>query len=285
MAKRKNTLGKGFGGFASILIIALIVLSTLFPGTNKTQETTGYTTAAAVETTAAATDSAKETIADDTQTVQNTNNDSTGKRTDWTEWNESLYPEFYRIVGSAVIDVTLAPGEIRYSGLDDLGRTGPVEAYLTYEDYEKGRAERSDISSIKPSGWTSNKEVAITFEDGTVYHGYFYNRSHLLAHSLGGDDEKYNMVTGTRCQNVGKNDGNGGMQYSEMTVYNYLKNDPDGQVYYLVTPVYEGSELVPRSVIVDMRSDDGQIDQEVEVYNTAPEFTIDYATGEYSQSA
>ena len=121
--------------------------------------------------------------------------------------------------------------------------------------------EREDIHEIHPAGWGHNREVDIVNPDGSTYHGAIFNRSHLLAKSLGGDDADYNLVTGTRTQNVGHN---------------------DGTVYYSATPVYEGDELLPRSVIVDVRSSDGELDLEVEVYNAVAGYDVDYATGRFS---
>lgn len=202
----------------------------------------------------------------------------------YTEWDSASYPDLYRIAGKALIDDgALNPGDVVYGGFDSLGRTLPVKAYLNAENFAYGKRDRGDISDIYPSGWSDNREVEVTFPSGTVYHGYFWNRSHLLAHSLGGEDTAENMVTGTRAQNVGDNRTPGGMAYTETLARGYLAGHPDGTLYYFVTPVYEGNGLVPRSVFVDMKSGDGEIDCEVEVYNVMPGFTIDYATGEYQE--
>ena len=202
----------------------------------------------------------------------------------WTEWDPQAYPDYYRVVGEAEVDLELEPGEVRYEGLDELGRTGRVAALVTPEMAEAGsEREREDISDIHPSGWGHNEEVAIQMPDGSTYHGYLFNRSHLLAKSLGGDDADYNLVTGTRTQNVGDNRGqDGGMAYTEGLARDWLRSHPDGTIYYSAAPVYEGSELVPRSVIVDVRSSDGELDLEVEVFNAALGYDIDYATGSFS---
>ena len=142
--------------------------------------------------------------------------------------------------------------------------------------------EREEMGWIHPSGWGHNEQVYIEMPDGNTYHGALFNRSHLLAKSLGGDDADYNLVTGTRTQNVGDNRGqDGGMAYTEGIARDWLWDHRDGTVYYCATPVYEGNELVPRSVIVDVRSSDGEIDQRVEVFNAVAGFEIDYATGEF----
>lgn len=201
----------------------------------------------------------------------------------YTEWDPGESPDYYRVVGTAVVDVDLDPGEARYEGLDSLGRTGRVVALVTPEMSREGTdREREDIHDIHPAGWGHNREVDIVNPDGSTYHGAIFNRSHLLAKSLGGDDADYNLVTGTRTQNVGDNTGqNGGMAYAEGLARDWLRHN-DGTVYYSATPVYEGDELLPRSVIVDVRSSDGDLDLEVEVYNAVAGYDIDYATGRFS---
>ena len=201
----------------------------------------------------------------------------------YTAWNESDYPDYYRVAGTAVTDVDLEPGEISYEGLDGLGRTGRVSACVTFDMARAGsERERGDMSWIRPSGWGHNREVDIVMPDGDTYHGALFNRSHLLAKSLGGEEVPENMVTGTRTQNVGDNRGqDGGMAYAEGIARDWLWDHRDGTVYYSATPVYEGDELVCRSVIVDVRSSDGSIDQEIEVFNAVGGFGIDYETGRF----
>lgn len=202
------------------------------------------------------------------------------KRTSST-WVESASPDFYRIRGKANIDRKISRGKVSYGYYDRYRRVRSVAANLAYSNIVYGQRARANISSIHPTGWTSNRIVTLHFIDGSSYRGYFYNRSHLLAHSLGGADKKYNMITGTRPQNVGKNDFKGGMQYCEMLASDYLKSHRSASLYYIVTPIYKGREKVARSVIVDMRSSDKSINQEVEVYNTAPGYSINYRTGTY----
>ena len=201
----------------------------------------------------------------------------------YTPWTEDDAPNYYRVVGPAVIDFSLEPGEITYSGLDLLGRSGRATACVTYPMMEAGiEREREDMQSIHPSGWGHNAEVDIELIDGSFYHGYLYNRSHLIAKSLGGAEIRENLVTGTRMQNVGDSNPAGGMLFCEQVARDWLVRNPDGWVLYSATPVYEGDELLCRSVVVDMRSSDGTLDMQVEVYNAALGFEIDYATGEFS---
>lgn len=201
-------------------------------------------------------------------------------------WDASAYPDYYRVLGAAVVEDEPVPGEARYAGVDRLGRAGRVVATVTPEMAAAGsERERADLSEVRPAGWGHNAEVTIPMPDGSDYHGYLFNRSHLLAKSLGGSDDVQNLVTGTRTQNVGDNHGqDGGMAYTEGLARDWLRAHPDGIVYYAATPVYEGSELLPRSVVVDVRSSDGSIDVEVEVFNAAAGYDIDYATGAFESA-
>lgn len=203
----------------------------------------------------------------------------------YTVWSEDLAPNYYRVTGSASVDVDLEPGEIIYSGLDYLGRSGRAIACVTFPMMEAGMArDRHDMTSISPSGWGHNSEVAIELADGRVYHGHLFNRSHLIAKSLGGADIRENVITGTRTQNVGDNSPAGGMLFCEQVVRDWLTRNPEGWVFYSATPIYEGEELLCRSVIVDIYSSDGTLDMQVEVYNAALGFEIDYVTGEFTES-
>lgn len=199
-----------------------------------------------------------------------------------TDFDADRYPDYVRVVGSADVFGQPAAGETVYGGLDGLGRTTSVVATVTYDMVEESAGWREEFSDDDdPSGWGHNGRTTITFADGTSYHGWFWNRSHLLADSLGGHARRDNLVTGTRMQNVGENDGKGGMAYIETIVRDYLRDHHDVTVYYRATPVYMGDELVPRSVYVDAKSSDGAIDTEVETFNAAAGHSIDYATGDW----
>lgn len=201
----------------------------------------------------------------------------------YTAWDVEESPEYVRVVGPAVVDVDIPVGEVWYAPLDALGRTRRAAGAIDLKTMEAGRArERGDLRGHDPSGWGSNAETDIPLPDGSSYHGFFWNRSHLVAKSLGGSDEVENLVCATRMENVGANDGKGGMSYAEGMVRAWLSDNPDGWVFYSATPAYESNELVCRSVIVDVRSSDGTLDFEVEVYNAALGHEVDYQTGAFS---
>lgn len=214
----------------------------------------------------------------------------------FTEMNDELiqqYPDYISVQGKAIFDADefsneeKTNGTVKYTGLDSLGRCQTVSAVVTYKMREEGsEREREDMPN--PSGWSyngksNNFKTQIDLMNGKIYKGYIYNRSHLLAKSLGGVETENNLITGTRTQNVGKNDGNGGMAYTEEKARNYLDSHKDQVVYYKVTPAYNATELVPRSVFVDIKTDDGAIDEHVEVFNYAKGFSIDYMTGQVAE--
>jgi DNA-entry nuclease len=195
--------------------------------------------------------------------------------------------DYFTITGPAKVEHEDAKtGEITYCPLDRLDRATCAYGELTKRTY--GRSEK-DLPD--PAGWGSNGDVDIPALDGvegsTPYFGWFWNRSHLIADSLGGDPVAENLVTGTRMQNVGSTKIHGqyagGMAHTELIARDYLQSSAsDGcPLYYAATPTYHGDELVPRTVAVDIRSCDGSIDQHVEVSNTAASYAIDYSTGSF----
>lgn len=201
------------------------------------------------------------------------------------EWNIVDYPDYWKLLGKSDIDFNQFPvneGEYKYSELDNLGRTGIAYAIVTLEKVEESAGWRQSWKGdVDPSGFKgNNKKAQIKLSNGKTYKGYFYNRSHLIADSLGGDPIKRNVVTGTRMQNVGNNNKKGGMQYIEMKVLNYVKRTGKN-VYYKAEPVYKENELVPRYVIVNAKSEDGKINEKVLVFNTAEGYTIDYNSGKF----
>ena len=206
----------------------------------------------------------------------------------WTSWDAISAPDYYRVDGRAIEAYQLTEGQITYNGLDELGRTTWAGGILTGQMRADAKARgRQDFNAEcdKITGWGYNDKVVIpSTNGGKDYRGYMFNRSHLVADSLGGDPLRENLITGTRCQNVGNNDNSGGMAYTEEMAREYLDSNPNGSIYYAATPVYDGDEMVPRSVYVDIKSDDGSIDEHVEVYNVAMGYTVNYATGEFSEN-
>lgn len=162
---------------------------------------------------------------------------------------------------------------MQFSELDFEGRCG--EAFARIGTDTVSNDKRGDISSVHPSGWVQRK---YSFVDD----GMLYNRCHLIAHQLCGEDaNERNLITGTRTFNVI------GMLYYEELVGDYVRATGN-HVLYRVTPLFAANDLVARGVQMEAKSieDNGEAVQfNVFVYNVEPGVAIDYVTGESQESA
>lgn len=162
-----------------------------------------------------------------------------------------------------------------YSDLDNYGRCGV--AYANICKQLMPTESRGDISSIRPSGWYTNGKSNNNDYGSLVDGGRIYNRCHLIGFQLAGENaNKLNLVTGTRYMNVT------GMLPFENMIDDYV-DETNGYVLYRVTPLYVGSELVCRGVLMEAWSVDDEGDTicfNIFCYNIQPGITINYATGE-----
>ena len=158
-----------------------------------------------------------------------------------------------------------------YSDLDALGRCGVAYACIGRDLMPT--EERESISEIHPTGWHTVKYAGIDQD-------LLYNRCHLIAHSLTGENaNEKNLITGTRYMNKD------GMNPYEILVTDYI-NRTGNHVLYRVTPVFEGDNLVASGVEMEAMSvEDDEISFHVYCFNVQPGITIDYATGESSGPA
>ncbi|MGT2932786.1 DNA/RNA non-specific endonuclease [Streptococcus catagoni] len=231
-------------------------------------------------------------LARDSQTTAKANfNDGSSKYlSEASAWTFNESPNYYKVLGNSGLTPEVFPevGKILYSELDELGRTQTARGTLTYDNVAASYNVRQHFAKDQnPSGWIGNpKGVTYPIEwlNGSVYNGHFWNRSHLIADSLGGDALKVNAITGTRTQNVGGTNQHGGMRYTEMKAQKWLEANHKGHLYYEAMPVYSGDELVPRAVVVSMQSSDKSIDEKVIVYNTANGYTINYSDGTFTKN-
>lgn len=155
-----------------------------------------------------------------------------------------------------------------YSELDEKGRCQTAQACIGKDIMPTKK--RGSIGMVKPTGWHTVKYDNV---DGK----YLYNRCHLIAYQLTGENaNEKNLITGTRSFNV-----DGMLPYEEM-VGDYVR-ETGNHVLYRVTPVFEGDSLVAKGVQMEAMSveDKGKdIEFNVFVYNVQPGVTIDYKTGE-----
>ena len=159
----------------------------------------------------------------------------------------------------------------RYSPLDSLGRCGVAFACIGRDIMPTEK--RGEIGMIKPSGWHTVKYDCIADK-------YLYNRCHLIAYELSGEDANaQNLITGTRYLNMT------GMLPFENMVADYVERSKN-HVLYRVTPVFEGNNLVATGVLMEAYSveDSGKgICFNVFCYNSQPYIQINYADGSSKQ--
>ena len=155
-----------------------------------------------------------------------------------------------------------------YGKLDSLGRCTYAVSCIGKDLMPTEK--RGSIGAVKPSGWHISK---YDFVDGK----YLYNRCHLIGYQLTAENaNERNLITGTRYLNVE------GMLPFENNVADYIEIT-NNHVYYKVTPIFEGNNLVANGVQMQAYSveDNGQgISFNVYCYNVQPGVAIDYATGD-----
>lgn len=254
-------------------IKALILLSILSVLSGCTKETTTTTTNTTIETT-------HETEILDITTVENTTTENTIVET--SNINDDLFVAS-NYTGTPYIEINnnipyFTKSDITtdvfetYSELDELGRCGVAYANICTEIMPTEK--RGEIGKIKPSGWhTANYNEYPGLVDGN----YLYNRCHLIAYMLAGENaNEKNLITGTRYMNVT------GMLPFEDKVHDYMEEHSDNHVLYRVTPIFKDNNLVAEGVLMEAYSveDNGQLQFCVFCYNVQPGIDIDYVTGD-----
>ncbi len=156
-----------------------------------------------------------------------------------------------------------------FSPLDKFGRCGPAKAIIGKEMFPT--EERGPIGMIKPSGWKT-----VRYDD-IIEDKYLYNRCHLIAYMLCGENANINnLITGTRYFNIK------GMLPFESKTADYI-NSTGNHVLYRVTPFFEGNNLVATGILMEAISieDNGKgLKFNVFVFNIQPGIQIDYSTGD-----
>ena len=155
---------------------------------------------------------------------------------------------------------------ILYGEADALGRCTAAAGLLGPD--MKQPPERADISDLRPAGFHN---AAYAF----VRDRWVWNRCHLIGRQLGGADEGNNLFTGTHQLNTVS------MLYWENRVAEVIRKE-GARVFYRVTPLYAGEDLVCSLVMLEaLSAEDGgrALCFTVLLLNEEPGVAIDYATG------
>ena len=157
-----------------------------------------------------------------------------------------------------------------FGNLDSLGRCTGAYCNIGRDLMPDKNEKRGDISSIHPSGWHQRRYDCVDSE--TVM-----TRSHLAAWMFTGENDNVkNLVSGTRYFNSDT------MLYYEQLVSSYIYKSYGNHVLYRVTPVFKGSELMPRGVLMEAYSVEDAgfgIQYCVFVYNVQPGIKFNYSNG------
>ncbi|HFI2692591.1 TPA: DNA/RNA non-specific endonuclease [Streptococcus suis] len=180
--------------------------------------------------------------------------------------------------------------------LDSLNRA--TGATIILQAQHKPTENRKDKITVDPVGWHNYE---FYFEDGSKK-AWLMNRGHLISYQFSGlNDEIRNLVPMTTWLNSGNYDGTNAdntdsMFYYEQKLNNWLEQHPTSWLFYRVTPIYSGQELIPRQIKIEYAE---MIDEEeyqpidiggkatltnsgiseVILNNHSPNATVDYLTG------
>jgi len=221
-----------------------------------------------------------------------TQSDSTPAETNSTngaeiDWSVSSYISLADIPAYTDTPYTEINGNVPFFSTEQLA-TGPVEKYLDLDELGRCRGaiallncnmmpteDRGSIGHVRPSGWHTVKYPEV------ISDLYLYNRCHLIAYELTGqNDNVNNLITGTRYMNVK------GMLPFENKVAAFLRGNDHMHVLYRVTPLFDGDNLVASGVLMEARSieDSGEgLSFCIYCYNVQPHVSINYTDGSSCQ--
>lgn len=192
-------------------------------------------------------------------------------------FDPEAYPDYYYVVSEYPAELrTNLDNGIFYGSTDELGRTGGAGGWITSDmlsnapDVDAGTLNMGAIPYVEVPGTPGRRGFT----------GNLWGAVNLIPPSLGGDNSAHNLVPGTNMLAEGDGDTLGGLALTEALVRSYLAEHPDGRVWYLVTPVYEPGETIPRAVLAGVATEDGELSVRVCVFNAANGLDIDYVTGE-----
>lgn len=165
---------------------------------------------------------------------------------------------------------------------DQKGRPQVANAFLAQSSREyRNRQSTGNAKTIDPVGWHQ-----LRLAKGVV----LYNRGHSIGYALAGSIKGFdaseanplNITTQTAWANQSSNGNaaNTGQNYYESVVRKRLDQSKSVRIRYRVTPIYDGSNLVPSGSHMEAKANDGSLEFNVFVPNVQPGVKIDYATGE-----
>ena len=194
--------------------------------------------------------------------------------------------DFYQVEGQEQLVNSLRLDKPDYIIDPKTNKTLLAASLVTQFSVDSHRGNQQKFNE-DPIGWSKNKKVVIPYLNGEAYRGWFFNRSHLVADSLGGPAIAENAVTATRTQNVGGPSNDGGMRLPEEIAYDFVNDTnstkKEDALLYLAKPMYQQGQIIPCAVIVHFENEKHHINRTFIIFNTANGFILNYRDGSFSK--
>lgn len=178
--------------------------------------------------------------------------------------------------------ISSAPYAVNH--VDAKGRAWRGDAWLnrSTRQYQSREQTGNGATNWRPAGFLQ----ATNLTNGPRH---AYDRGHLLGYALVGgikgfnasESNPQNIATQTAWANEARSSNSTGQNYYEGLVRKAL--DPNKQVRYRVTNIYDGNCVVPAGAHIEALSKDGSLSFNVFIPNVQNNINIDYSTGHVAQ--
>lgn len=141
--------------------------------------------------------------------------------------------------------------QLLFSSRDKQGRA--VNAHIQLKNSDEPKIKRAASLTFNPVGW-HNYNFYFKENNGSIGRNWLMNRGHLVGYQFcGKNDEARNLVPETAYLNSGSlsgmdADNQSSMLYFEEHLDSWLAQHQSDRLDYQVTPLYKGSELIPRQI-------------------------------------
>ncbi len=184
--------------------------------------------------------------------------------------------------------------------LEPVDRLGRAQgAHIQLRERDEPRQKRASRITVDPVGWHNYK---LPYGDGSQK-AWLMSRGHLVGYQFSGlNSERRNLVPMTNWLNAGNYRGmddsnSNSMLYYENRLDDWLAQHPNDWLDYEVSPIYKGSELIPRQIRLrfvglnangamqtitfgsPLETQTAEGMTQVILENSSPNASIDYQTG------
>lgn len=176
------------------------------------------------------------------------------------KFNYFTYPNYYQSLGLANLNQSKFPkeGQTKYS-------KNSIKSTFTKDSNKKSNNQYN--INIK-----NNKKINTLINDKSYYKN-LYNNNFMLSTNLNGDKTKNNHFISTYPFKFAQNK-------IDRKIINYMNQNPNEKIYYQASLHYEkDSDLIPKYMIIDVMSDNEELNERYQIFNNAKGWIINYKTG------